>query len=196
MATPQWKLDLQPASYNGVAFFVEVNSRASGRRIANHEYPKRDQPYAEDMGRKSRTFPVTGYVIGSNYTNRRDALIRQLEAPGPATLILPTGLERVGSNQVTIENFSVTERRERGGIATFDMLFREAGAAASSVAVSDTQGQVTNSVNSAMASSSAPAGTVFVSGTSPIQFANIANSLIGTSDIPPGGAGFNVAGTW
>jgi prophage DNA circulation protein len=33
MAIPQWKLDLQPATYNGVMFHVDVNTRASGRRI-------------------------------------------------------------------------------------------------------------------------------------------------------------------
>jgi hypothetical protein len=28
---PQWKLDLQPATYNGTMFHVDVNTRAGGR---------------------------------------------------------------------------------------------------------------------------------------------------------------------
>src|ERR1035437_3363281 len=112
MAVPQWKLNLQPASYNGVEFKVDVNTRASGRRIANHEYPKRDIPYAEDMGRKSRRFTVTGYVIGPTYTDQRDALIDQLDLDGNGQLILPTGLARSGENAVTVDQYSVSERRE------------------------------------------------------------------------------------
>jgi prophage DNA circulation protein len=154
MAIPLWKLDLQPASYNGAGFHVEVNTRAGGRRIANHEYPKRDIPYAEDMGRKSRRFSVTGYVISgplvSDYTIGRDALIDQLEIAGPGRLVLPTGLARAGENRVTIENYSVAESRERGGIATFEMIFLEFGVNTSTIQSLDTQGQVTSSVNPAV----------------------------------------------
>ena len=156
MAVPQWKLNLQPASYNGVGFFVNVGSRVGGRRIINHEYPKRDTPYAEDMGRKSRRFTVTGYVIGPNYTDDRDVLISELELEGPGTLVLPTGLERVGTSRVTIENFGVTERVERGGEAVFEMSFMEAGVNTSTISVSDTAGAVSKNVDSAVGSTSDP----------------------------------------
>jgi len=150
MAPSQWRLDLQPASYKGAGFFVNINMRASGQRIANHEYPKRNIPYAEQMGRKSRRFTITAYVIGPSYTNDRDALIEQLEAEGPGTLTLPTGLERVGSSRVTIENYSVSERVERGGEAVFEMVFLEAGTNTSTIAVADTPGAVSSSVDKAV----------------------------------------------
>ena len=150
MAIPQWKLELQPASFNGVEFKVDVSSRGGGRRIANHEYPKRDIPYAEDMGRKSRRFTITGYVIGPFYKDQRDALIDQLEIEGPGTLILPTGMTRASEQLVTIENYSVTERRERGGIATFEMSFLEFGVNTSTLTFNDTPSQVNGAVDNSL----------------------------------------------
>ena len=32
-------------------FYVEIASKSGGRRTAFHQFPKRDTPYAEDMGR-------------------------------------------------------------------------------------------------------------------------------------------------
>jgi prophage DNA circulation protein len=46
----------QPASFRGVIFHVETGGKSSGRRTVTHEYPKRDDPYAEDMGRVARHF--------------------------------------------------------------------------------------------------------------------------------------------
>lgn len=158
----EWRLNLQPATYNGVGFKVDVNTRASGRRNANHEFPKRDIPYAEDMGRKSRKFTVTGYVIGSTYTSERDALINQLEKAGPGQLVLPTGMQSIGTGQVSVDTYSVSERRERGGIATFEMTFIEFGVNTSTISVPDTSGAVTQQVNSALGPTSLSTAQSFI----------------------------------
>jgi len=49
--------------YDGVPFFVDSGARDTGRRTVVHEYPKRDNPYAEDMGRRAIEYSVRGYVI-------------------------------------------------------------------------------------------------------------------------------------
>lgn len=152
MAVPLWKMQLVPASFRGAEFKIEVNSRASGRRVVLHEFPKRDQPYAEDMGRAARRFPVTGYVIGSDYKAQRDALIAALEAEGPGLLILPT----LGEQIVQPREYAVREQRQAGGMAEFEMTFVEAGAAAfdtneSSSSASNTAAD--NAQNQAVASS-------------------------------------------
>ena len=74
---------LVPATFRLAPFHVDANSRTSGRRIVLHEFPKRDTPYAEDMGRSARRFPVTGYVIGPDYQIWRELLVLALEAEGP-----------------------------------------------------------------------------------------------------------------
>jgi prophage DNA circulation protein len=51
---------MQQASFRGVVFHVETGARLSGRRTVVHEYPKRNDPYAEDMGRAARRFHFQG----------------------------------------------------------------------------------------------------------------------------------------
>jgi len=138
-----WRKRLRQASFKGAAFHVEQQGRASGRRTVLHEYPKRDMPYAEDMGLVARRYQVTGYVIQRwsprqgashgampfNYDLARDALIAALESEGPGRLVDPYS-NRVGPEMYQCERYTMTETRERGGYAQFDMLFVEAGAAA------------------------------------------------------------------
>ena len=98
-----WRQYLKVASFRGTPFYVESAVRDSGRRIVTHEFPKRDVPYAEDMGRRAREFTVRGYLIvhpseerfpndllkRRNYIIARDKLIEALEVEGPSTLQLP-----------------------------------------------------------------------------------------------------------
>jgi prophage DNA circulation protein len=123
-----WRQRLRPASFRGARFHVDVDSIAGGRRVAQHEYPKRNQPYSEDMGRRMRRHTITGYVIMSpqnpDYTQDRDALKTALEQDGPGTLVHPS----LGTEKVMVDQYSVTENREKGGMATFEMVFLEAGA--------------------------------------------------------------------
>ncbi len=134
-----WRAALQPASFRGIGFHVEVGGQAGGRRNVTHEFPLRDVPWTEDMGRSARRWPITGYVIGPTYLVGRDALIAALEAGGVGTLIHPT----LGSKQVNANPFNVTESRERGGICTFTMDFVEAGSPSGSSVTTDTQGAAT-----------------------------------------------------
>ncbi|HHG0355951.1 TPA: DNA circularization N-terminal domain-containing protein, partial [Escherichia coli] len=46
-----WKDRLQGASFRGVPFKVEEESAGTGRRVETHEYPNRDKPYTEDLGK-------------------------------------------------------------------------------------------------------------------------------------------------
>ena len=118
-----WRDNLRPASFRGVSFFVETTSGESGRRIVVHEYPKRDEPYAEDMGRRTRYFPFTAYVIGEDYFQKRDALIKACEDIGPGTLVHPYR----GEINVVVESFKWSETNAEGRICRFDFTFIEAG---------------------------------------------------------------------
>lgn len=122
-----WRQFLQPASFRGAEFHVEEDARASGRRVALHEYPKRNDPYAEDMGRRARRHVVEGYIIMSprdpNYLVARDALIEALETDGPGVLQHPL----LGRMSVMCDAYSVHESRTRGGFCVFSMTFIEEG---------------------------------------------------------------------
>ena len=152
MTISPWRMNLQPATYNGVLFFVEVDSKHGGRRKHLHEFPKKDIPYLEDLGRRAKHFTVVGYVIGPNYEDMRDALIAQLESGSDGRLQHPT---YKSVDQVGIENYTVIERRERGGYAEFEMSFVELGADSNALVQPDTQGAVNSSANDAVGPSSA-----------------------------------------
>jgi len=137
-----WRLQLRMAMFRQAAFHVELLAQGSGRRIALHEYPKRDDPYAEDMGRRAKTFDITGYLIendprlGVDYRRARNDLIQACELEGPGLLITPS----LGELQVACMQYSVQENRERGGYCIFSMRFVEAGRPGNQISFSNTQG--------------------------------------------------------
>lgn len=110
------------ASFRGVAFFVESAERSGGRRAVVHEFPLRDETFVEDLGRRSRTFRVDGYVIGDDYLAQRDALLSALEdAAGPGELVHPYH----GVRRAICTTLAVRETRADGGMATFSIEFAE-----------------------------------------------------------------------
>lgn len=110
------------ASFRGVAFFVESSDRSGGRRTVSHEFPFRDDPFVEDLGRKARGFRVDGYVIGDDYLAARDALASALEdVSGPGELVHPFH----GVRRAACASFSIRESRGEGGFAAFAIEFAE-----------------------------------------------------------------------
>ncbi len=84
-----WTDRLQPASFRGVAFKVDGDDLQIGRRTVVHEYPGRDTPSVEDMGRETREYAITAYLIGPDFIAERDRLIAALEQMGPGELVSP-----------------------------------------------------------------------------------------------------------
>lgn len=110
------------ASFRGVAFFVDSSQRSGGRRTVEHEFPFRDDPFVEDLGRRARSFAVEGYVLGDDYLTQRDALLAALEdQAGPGELVHPY----YGAKRVICKDCSVRESRADGGIAMFVLEFCE-----------------------------------------------------------------------
>ncbi|SCU73561.1 Mu-like prophage FluMu DNA circulation protein [Cupriavidus necator] len=118
-----WRDELRPASFRGVAFETRGHELGGGRRLARHEYPQRDEPYLEDMGKKAREYKVQAFVIGPDYRTARDALLEALEQPGSGELVHPF----FGRRSVVAGEFGLKESTEEGGMATFSLVFTEAG---------------------------------------------------------------------
>ncbi len=119
-----WRDQLQPASFRGVPFHVEGDDLSAGRRVQVHEYPQRDKPYVEDLGRATRRFSVTGYIIGADYMAGRDRLLAAVEEAGPGALVHPY----YGSLQVVADGECRVAHSDReGGMCRFSLSFVEAG---------------------------------------------------------------------
>lgn len=119
-----WKDRLVEASFRGVPFKVEDEGAPVGRRVETHEYPNRDKPYSEDLGRVTLRPGITAYVIGDDCFDQRDRLIEALNKPGPGTLVHPT----YGEISVCVDGeINVSTASSEGRMVRFDLRFVEAG---------------------------------------------------------------------
>lgn len=139
---------LREASFRGIPFEVDSSDEAGGRRLARHEYPLRDTPYAEDLGRKAGEWSVEAFIVQGrkyDYAAARDALRDALKARGPGTLIHPT----LGELTVSVDSYRVKESSREGGYCTFSISFVESGQEENPSASADTAHSVRQSGTSA-----------------------------------------------
>lgn len=119
-----WKDRLQPASFRGIPFKVDGDDLGAGRRTVVHEYPGRDKPSTEDMGRETREYSISAYVIGPDFMAARDQLIGAIETAGPGELVSPW----YGAMQVVVQGKQrISHRKEDGGMVVISFTFIEAG---------------------------------------------------------------------
>ncbi len=119
-----WRETLRPGSFRGVPFFVRDTANEGGRRLVEHAFAGRDEPFNEDLGRAARGFQVEAYVLGERYMAARDALLTALEEAGPGKLIHPWR----GEIDVVVRDYRQSETTAEGGMARFSIAFREQGA--------------------------------------------------------------------
>lgn len=113
---------LRRASFRGVPFEVTSSNLSIGRRTQTFEYPQRDDPFTEDMGRSKRTIRITAFVVGYDYIARMKRLIAACEKPGSGRLIHPW----LGSMEVTPTDLSAPVF-ESNRIASVSLTFVESG---------------------------------------------------------------------
>lgn len=139
--------DLRSASFRGVRFDVDARTVTVGRRVVLHEYPQRDAPYAEDLGRKARRYKVDAFIIGSDSAIRRDLLLAALEKPGSGQLVHPD----FGTLMVVVpDDAEITQSREEIGKVAFSLTFIEAGEALFPRASQDTGAVLSASADAAV----------------------------------------------
>lgn len=143
-----WRDNLRPAKLGSAAFQVDQASAQLGRNVQLHEYPLRDTPYTEDMGRKARRLTLECYVLADaannyNYMPERDALIAELEKPGSKTLVHPY----LGELKVNVvECDGPRESTYEGGMARFSITVVESGEHVFPGGTTDTQAIVSKRV--------------------------------------------------
>lgn len=120
-----WKDRLRKASFRGISFHVSSSDLDTGRRIVDYEYPERDMGSTEDLGRKKREYSFEAYVIGDDFFDQRDALLKACEdEKGSGELIHPF----YGSLDVVCKSCKVKESMSsEGRMAVFSLTFGEAG---------------------------------------------------------------------
>lgn len=114
---------LRPASFRGVPFQVDSTDMGAGRRTQLHEYPQRDKPWVEDLGRAAREVAFEAFVVGADYVDQANRLLSAIEEPGPGTLIHPW----FGTLTVSLKDLARVSFNRELGYARFSLSFVESG---------------------------------------------------------------------
>lgn len=119
---PSLPKQLRPASFRGVPFEVSSTKLKVGRRVQVFEFPQRDIPHVEDLGRSARTVTLEAFVAGSDYIARMKSLIAACEKPGGGVLVDPwLGHMTVTPKALSEPSFDST------GVARITLTFVESG---------------------------------------------------------------------
>lgn len=122
MADTFWS-QLRPASWRGFEFAVEDDGLSFGRRNAVHQYPFRDTPWVEDIGRQAKRFQVRGFIVGDDVIPRRDRLIALADEKSDGELVHPT----LGRRKVALMDVKSFARKDRGRCFELHFVFMEQG---------------------------------------------------------------------
>ncbi|HLJ64912.1 MAG TPA: DNA circularization N-terminal domain-containing protein [Stellaceae bacterium] len=133
------------ASFRGAAFLFDAATTDFGRRVEVNEYPRRDAPFPEDVGKKARRFTLNAFVLGPDVDSARDALIAACETPGPGRLVHP----RFGEIMVQCLDCQLNEKAKERGIARFSLTFTEVGPIAFAALADDTASAVSDAAAAA-----------------------------------------------
>ena len=140
-----WRDGYLRASFRGIRFEVDAHETAAGRRVQTHEYPGRDEPFTEDLGRRAGQFTLEAYIVGDDYRRRRDLLVAACDRPGVGTLVHPY----LGVRRVNCARYRVSERTSEGGMCRFQLTFAEAGRSRYPSVVTDLEALVSTRVAAA-----------------------------------------------
>lgn len=117
-----YKSNLRPASFRGVSFEVLKTVLSVGRRVQVFEYPQRDVPFVEDLGKSARTITVTVMTTGDDYIARMKKVIATLEKEGSGRYVDPwLGAMNVTPKATSSPTFSSTH------VASITITFVESG---------------------------------------------------------------------
>lgn len=115
---------LRAASYKGIGFNVLSVSKSFLRRQVLHEYPQRDVPYLEDLGKGATRYSMTAFLCGNDCVEKAKLLEKVLLTPGPGTFVHPW------DGNLTVSVFdasSIDYTSEELGYVSISVTFVEAG---------------------------------------------------------------------
>lgn len=118
-----WRDKYRQASFRGVPFFVKRAELQGGRRTQLHTYPNRDIPYSEDLGRAPRIYAIDAFVIGDDFFDQKETLIRALEEHGPGKLVHPY----YGDLLLACRRYRVTDSDSELRMARVNLELQESG---------------------------------------------------------------------
>ncbi len=122
---------LQPASFRGIPFLVNAETKTGGKKIVTHEYVGSDKRFTEELGLLPPSFALEAIVHGDDSISTRFLLEDALDRTGLGTLVHPvygpvevkSTTYTVNSNQTKIGEFRFSINFERSeAVITLDII--------------------------------------------------------------------------
>lgn len=114
-----WRDQMLPASFRGISFLIPQASVPVGMKVQLHEFPQRDEPYAEQMGKQAQVHRLVCWIIGDDCFERRDKFMEAVQTPGAGELVHPW----LGRMQVKAGEAELMHDFKQGGMAAFAVTF-------------------------------------------------------------------------
>ncbi|HLN23883.1 MAG TPA: DNA circularization N-terminal domain-containing protein [Patescibacteria group bacterium] len=113
-----------PASFRGIRFNALSIVRVAARRYAVHEYPFRDDVWAENLGRAANRYIVDGFFVNGGFgkgyaADQMTAALVTWIKPGMGHFVHPT----LGTLALTMLDMAETQKWENGRYVGFRALF-------------------------------------------------------------------------
>lgn len=148
-----WPSTLWPVSFKGVPFYVERDTETGGRRVAVHEFWRRDDPFLEDGGAKPVQYRFTAYVANDALAASVEAVLAVLNSEGPGVLVRPLA----GPVQARCTECERETERDKMGYAAITATFVREGSSFGLASLA----QLGNAIFAAGDALAAAAGTLF-----------------------------------
>lgn len=74
-----WRDQMLPASFRGISFLIPQASVPVGMKVQLHEFPQRDEPYAEQLGKQAQVHRLVCWIIGDDCFERRDKFMEAVQ---------------------------------------------------------------------------------------------------------------------
>lgn len=119
MAERTWREELLPASFRGISFLIPQASVPVGMKGQLHEFPQRDEPYFEQLGKQSQVHRLVIWIIGDDCFERRDKFLEAIQTPGAGELVHPW----LGRMQAKAGEAEMTHDYQQGGMVSLLVTF-------------------------------------------------------------------------
>lgn len=130
--------NLRPGALRGLLFYVQKSEDVAVRRWVTHEFPGRDEPWHEDLGKKTRSFQIEGLIIGADVVLQARAFSRAAADPDVATLLHPW----LGAMQVVVQDCRISFDVNEARVARISLRVEKAGTKPAPVIGTDGLGSV------------------------------------------------------
>lgn len=110
---------LQPASFRGIPFLVNAETKTGGKKTVTHEYVGSDKRFTEELGLLPPSFSIEAVIHGNEAISRRFLLEDALDEPGLGTLVHPV----YGAVEVKSTTYSVNSNQTKIGEFRFSINF-------------------------------------------------------------------------